>query len=207
MISKYGVAILLVLLAATPLRATTRATDYPGSVSMLLGVESVRSDLVLDAKQKSRLNALRKELRSKSQVLTRKKSKVPTSRLTADQKLFSLIDSNNSGALAVLTPEQSVRFHEIQNQALGFTMLVSPKVQKQLVFGVKQVISIEKIRLKGLDFVAETNLAFEEGKLSPDKRLQRLRDYRSEQADDFKAVLTRAQREAFTALCGQPLKR
>ena len=207
MISKYGVAILLVLLAATPLRATTRATDYPGSVSMLLGVESVRSDLVLDAKQKSRLNALRKELRSKSQVLTRKKSKVPTSRLTADQKLFSLIDSNNSGALAVLTPEQSVRFHEIQNQALGFTMLVSPKVQKQLVFGVKQVISIEKIRLKGLDFVAETNLAFEEGKLSQDKRLQLLRDYRSEQADDFKAVLTRAQREAFTTLCGQPLKR
>ena len=207
MIPKYGVAILLVLLAATPLRATTRATDYPGSISMLLGVESVRSDLALDAKQKSRLNVLRKELRSKSQVLTQKKSKVPLSRLTADQKLFSLIDTNNSGALAVLTPEQSVRFHEIQNQALGFTMLVSPKVQKQLVFGVKQVISIEKIRLKGLDFVAETNLAFEEGKLSQDKRLQLLRDYRSEQADDFKAVLTRAQREAFTALCGQPLKR
>jgi len=207
MIPKYGVAILLVLLAATPLRATTRATDYPGSVCMLLGVESVRSDLALDAKQKSRLNVLRKELRSKSQVLTQKKSKVPLSRLTADQKLFSLIDTNNSGALAVLTPEQSVRFHEIQNQALGFTMLVSPKVQKQLVFGVKQVISIEKIRLKGLDFVAETNLAFEEGKLSQDKRLQRLRDYRSEQADDFKAVLTRAQRKAFTALCGQPLKR
>jgi hypothetical protein len=207
MIPKYGVAILLVLLAATSLRATTRATDYPGSISMLLGVESVRSDLALDAKQKSRLNVLRKELRSKSQVLTQKKSKVPLSRLTADQKLFSLIDTNNSGALAVLTPEQSVRFHEIQNQALGFTMLVSPKVQKQLVFGVKQVISIEKIRLKGLDFVAETNLAFEEGKLSQDKRLQLLRDYRSEQADDFKAVLTRAQREAFTALCGQPLKR
>jgi len=132
MIPKYGVAILLVLLAATSLRATTRATDYPGSISMLLGVESVRSDLALDAKQKSRLNVLRKELRSKSQVLTQKKSKVPLSRLTADQKLFSLIDTNNSGALAVLTPEQSVRFHEIQNQALGFTMLVSPKVQKQL---------------------------------------------------------------------------
>ena len=206
MISKYGVAIMLVLLAATPLRATTRATDYPGSVSMLLGVESVRSDLALDAKQKSRLNALRKELRSKSQVLTGKKSKVPTSRLTADQKLFSLIDSNNSGALAVLTPEQSVRFHEIQNQALGFTMLVSPKVQRQLELGIKQVISIEKIRLKGLDYVAETNLAFEEGKISQDERLQRLRDYRAHQAEDFKNVLTRVQRKVFSALCGSPLK-
>jgi len=206
MISKYGVAIMLVLLAATPLRATTRATDYPGSVSMLLCVESVRSDLALDAKQKSRLNALRKELRSKSQVLTGKKSKVPTSRLTADQKLFSLIDSNNSGALAVLTPEQSVRFHEIQNQALGFTMLVSPKVQRQLELGIKQVISIEKIRLKGLDYVAETNLAFEEGKISQDERLQRLRDYRAHQAEDFKNVLTRVQRKVFSALCGSPLK-
>ena len=206
MISKYGVAIMLVLLAATPLRATTRATDYPGSVSMLLCVESVRSDLALDAKQKSRLNALRKELRSKSEVLTRKKSKVPTSRLTADQKLFSLIDSNNSGALAVLTPEQSVRFHEIQNQALGFTMLVSPKVQRQLELGIKQVISIEKIRLKGLDYVAETNLAFEEGKISQDERLQRLRDYRAHQAEDFKNVLTRVQRKVFSGLCGPPLK-
>ena len=206
MISKYGVAIMLVLLAATPLCATTRATDYPGSVSMLLCVESVRSDLALDAKQKSRLNALRKELRSKSEVLTRKKSKVPISRLTPDQKLFSLIDGNNSSALAVLTLEQSVRFHEIQNQALGFTMLVSPKVQRQLELGIKQVISIEKIRLKGLDFVAETNHTFEEGKISQDERLQRLRDYRAHQAEDFKAVLTRAQRKVFSALCGPPLK-
>ena len=205
MISKYGVAIMLVLLAATPLRATTRATDYPSSVSMLLCVESVRSDLALDAKQKSRLNALRKELRSNSEVLTRKKSKVPISRLTPDQKLFSLIDGNNSSALAVLTLEQSVRFHEIQNQALGFTMLVSPKVQRQLELGVKQVITVEKIRLKGLDFVAETNLAFEEGKISQDERLQRLRDYRAHQAEDFKDVLTRAQRKVFSGLCGPPL--
>ena len=85
-------------------------------------------------------------------------------------------------------------------------MLVSPKVQKQLELGVKQVISIEKIRLKGLDYVAETNLAFEQGKISQDERLQRLRDYRAHQAEDFKNVLTRVQRKVFSALCGPPLK-
>jgi hypothetical protein len=182
--SKYVVVLLAVLLAATPLRATTRATDYPGSVSILLGHEEAQTDLALTPKQKSRLNALRTELRSKSRVLVKKGATAPDACLTADQKLSALIDSNNACALAVLTPEQSASFHEIQNQALGYTMLVSPKVQKKLALSAKQVISIEKIRIKGIHL---------------------LRAYRNDQAEDYKAVLTPAQRKAFSVLGGVPL--
>jgi hypothetical protein len=140
-------------------------------------------------------------------VLVKKGATAPDACLAADQKLFALIDNNNACALAVLTPEQSARFNEIQNQALGYTMLVSPKVQKKLALSAKQVISIETIRIKGLDFVAETNRAFDEGKIPQAKRIHLLRDYRTDQAEDFKAVLTPAQRKAFSVLGGVPLKR
>lgn len=204
--SNYVIVLLAFLLAAAPLHATTRATDYPGSVSILLGVESVREDLALTDKQKSRLDALRSELRSKSRVLTQKDDASSEARIKADQKLFSLIDCNNARALAVLTPAQSARFHEIQNQALGYTMLVSPKIQKTLAIDAKQVIAIEKIRLKGLDFVAATNRSYEEGRIPQSKRIHLLRDYRIKQAQAFKAVLTPAQCKAFGALEGNPLK-
>ena len=204
--TNYVIVLLAFLLAAAPLHATTRATDYPGSVSILLGVESVREDLALTDKQKSRLDALRSELRSKSRVLTQKDDASREARIKADQKLFSLIDRNNARALAVLTPAQSARFHEIQNQALGYTMLVSPKIQKTLAIDAKQAIAIEKIRLKGLDFVAATNRSYEEGRIPQSKRIHLLRDYRIKQAQAFKAVLTPAQRKAFGALEGHPLK-
>lgn len=203
---KYVVVLLAVLLAAAPLHATTRATDYPGSVSILLGVESVREDLALTDKQKARLNALRSELRSKSRALTQKDDASREARIKADQKLCSLIDRNNACALAVLTPAQSVRFHEIQNQALGYTILVSPKIQKTLAIDAKQVIAIEKIRLKGLDFVAATNRSYEEGRIPQSQRIHLLRDYRTKQAKAYKDVLTPAQRKAFDALAGHPLK-
>jgi hypothetical protein len=56
-----------------------------------------------------------------------------------------------------------------------------------------------------LDFVAETNRAFDEGKLPQAKRIHLLRAYRNDQAEDYKAVLTPAQRKAFSVLGGVPL--
>lgn len=201
-------ALLAVALAAitSPLQATTRATDYPGSVSILLGIDAVRADLELTSKQKSQLNSIRKELHSKTKaILHRSKSSQP-SVLTTDQRLFSMIDLNNAEALAVLTPTQLNRFHEIQNRMLGYTMLFSPKVQKQLGLSKSQVGKIEKIRIRGLEFVAQANRSFEDGTLKHDKRLEVLRDYRIDQALQMKKVLSPAQAEAFAKLCGEPVK-
>lgn len=202
------IALLAVALAAitSPLQATTRATDYPGSVSILLGIDAVRTDLDLTSKQKSQLNSIRKELHAKTKaILHRSKSSQP-SVLTTDQRLFSMIDLNNAEALAVLTPTQLNRFHEIQNRMLGYTMLFSPKVQKQLGLSKSQVGKIEKIRIRGLEFVAQANRSFEDGTVKHDKRLEALRNYRIEQALQMKKVLSPAQAEAFAKLCGQPVK-
>ena len=189
-----------------PLQATTRATDYPGSVTILLDIAAVRSDLGLSSKQKSQLKLIRKELDAKTKsIIQRSKSSKP-SVLTTDQRLFSMIDLNNAEALAVLTPAQLNRFNEIQNRMLGYTMVFSPKVQKQLGLSRSQIGKIEKIRVRGLEFVAQANRSFEEGTMSHDKRLEVLRDYRIDQSAEIKKILTQSQSESFAKLCGKPVK-
>ena len=194
----------LALAASAPLQATTRATDYPGSVTLLMEMPSVRSDLGLSSTQTAQIQSLRRELKSRSQSLL-KSPAAPNTGLTPDQRLFALIDGNNARALALLTPTQFARFSEIQNQILSYSMLVSPQIQKQLRLTYRQRASVEALRVRGLEFVAEINRSYGSGAVSHKNRVDILRDYRMRQAEEMKALLTPAQRNAFAALCGKPL--
>ena len=194
------------VLSVAPLRASTRATDYPGSVCILLGVDKVQEDLHLNPKQKARLATLREDLKEKARALTEKATKDSIPKIESEKELFSLIDTNNDQSLAVLSAPQLVRFNQLQNQALGYSMLVSPKIQSALQLTAKQSASIEGIRLKGLEFVAETNKTFLNGTISHQKRMELLRNYRLEQAEAMMRVLTSEQRKKFAELSGAPLK-
>jgi hypothetical protein len=207
MLKKTLLAIIGIALAASaPLHATTRATDYPGSVTLLMEIPGVQSDLGLSPAQITQINSLRRELKSRSQSLL--KSPVgPNTGLTPDQRLFALIDGNNARALALLTPTQFARFTEVQNQILSYSMLVSPQIQKQLHLTYRQRASIEALRVRGLEFVSEINRSYGSGAVSQKNRVDILRDYRMRQAGEMKAILTPAQRNAFAALCGKPLSK
>ena len=205
MLKKTLLAILGLALAATaPLHATTRATDYPGSVTLLMEMPGVQSDLGLSSTQTAQIHSLRRELKSRSQSFL-KSPAGPNTGLTPDQRLFALIDGNNARALALLTPAQFARFTEIQNQILSYSMLVSPQVQKQLRLTYRQRASVEALRIRGLEFVGEINRSYGSGAVSQKNRVDILRDYRMRQAGEMKALLTPAQRNAFAALCGKPL--
>jgi Spy/CpxP family protein refolding chaperone len=194
----------LALAASAPLQATTRATDYPGSVTLLMEMPGVRSDLGLSSTQTAQIHSLRRELKSRSESLLKSPAS-PNTGLTPDQRLFALIDGNNARALALLTPTQFARFSEIQNQILSYSMLVSPQIQKQLRLTYRQRASVEALRIRGLEFVAEINRSYGSGAVSHKNRVDILRDYRMRQAEEMKALLTPAQRNAFVALCGKPL--
>ena len=205
MLKKTLLAIIGIALAASaPLHATTRATDYPGSVTLLMEMPGVQSDLGLSSTQTAQIHSLRRELKSRSQSLL-KSPAGPNTGLTPDQRLFALIDGNNARALALLTPAQFARFTEIQNQILSYSMLVSPQIQKQLRLSYRQRASVEALRVRGLEFVAEINRSYGSGAVSQKNRVDILRDYRMRQAEEMKALLTPAQRNAFAALCGKPL--
>jgi hypothetical protein len=194
----------LALAASAPLHATTRVTDYPGSVTLLMEMPGVRSDLGLSSTQTAQIHSLRRELKSRSQALL-KAPPIASTGLTPDQRLFALIDGNNARALALLTPAQFARFSEIQNQILSYSMLVSPQIQKQLRLTYRQRASVEALRVRGLEFVSEINRSHGSGAVSHKNRVDILRDYRMRQAEEMKALLTPAQRNAFAALCGKPL--
>ena len=194
----------LALAISAPLHATTRATDFPGSVTLLMEIPGVRSDLGLSPAQITQIHSLRRELKSRSQALLKSPS-VGSTGLTPDQQLFALIDDNNARALALLTPRQFARFSEIQNQILSYSMLVSPQVQKQIRLTYRQRASVEALRVRGLEFVSEINRSYGSGAVSHKNRVDILRDYRMRQAEEMKALLTPAQRNAFAALCGKPL--
>jgi hypothetical protein len=194
----------LALAASAPLQATTRATNYPGSVTLLMEMPGVRSDLGLSSTQTAQIHSLRRELKSRSESLL-KSPAAPNTGLTPDQRLFALIDGNNARALALLTPSQFARFTEIQNQILSYSMLVSPQIQKQLRLTYRQRASVEALRVRGLEFVGEINRSYGSGAVSQKNRVDILRDYRVRQAEEMKALLTPAQRNAFAALCGKPL--
>ncbi|MFM8716029.1 MAG: hypothetical protein ACKOF3_04475 [Spartobacteria bacterium] len=205
MFKKTQLAILgLALAASAPLQATTRATDYPGSVTLLMEMPAVRTDLALSRDQTAQLHSLRQELKTRSQSLLKSPAAASTG-LTQDQRLFALIDGNNARALALLTPHQFARFTEIQNQILSYSMLVSPQIQKQLRLTYRQKASIEALRIRGLEFVSEINRSHSSGAVSHKNRVDILRDYRMRQAEEMKSLLTPAQRNAFATLCGKPL--
>jgi hypothetical protein len=164
----------------------------------------VRSDLALSRDQIAQVHGLRQELKSRSQSLLKSQA-APSNGLTQDQRLFALIDGNNARALALLTPAQFTRFSEIQNQILSYSMLVSPQIQKQLRLTYRQRASVEALRVRGLEFVSEINRSYGSGAVSHKNRVDILRHYRMRQAEEMKALLTPAQRNAFAALCGKPL--
>lgn len=190
------------LAAAFPAEAMTRATDYPGSVSLLLESSSVRHELGLCRSQIERLQGLRRCLKSECQSIL--DAPAGTTGLTVDQRLFGLIDRNNASALACLNPDQFQQFHRIQNRLLGCLMFVSPQVQKQLCLTARQVAEVEKIRLRGLEFVAEVNRSFDYGDLSRSRRMATLRDYRMAQAGELEKILTARQKTVFDQLAGLP---
>ncbi|HRJ73024.1 MAG TPA: hypothetical protein PLS03_12440 [Terrimicrobiaceae bacterium] len=192
----------LFLALASSLPATTPAVDSPGSLPILLGLDSVRKELKVGSLQRAVLDSLRSEYKSEVRKLTNPMPATPAQRLAAESRLASLNERYNARAMSVLNDSQRARLREIEHQVLGGTKLISPSVQKKLGLTTKQKLSIEALRRKGLDDVGKVNRQFEEGRISYQERIDLLRDRRLSQAEAFLKVLTPEQRNAFLLLGG-----
>lgn len=183
--------------------ATTPARQYPGSVPLLLGIESVRGELKLTSLQRAVLDSLRSEYKDEARKLTASMPQTKDQRTAAELQLAKLDDRYNARALSSLSSSQRARLEQIQYHVLGGTMLVSTKVQKKLGLNATQVTSIEKLRMKGLLYVARVNHQFEDGKISHPERIKLLRERRKTMSAGMLKLLTPPQRDAFSALGGQ----
>lgn len=182
------------------------ASDHPASVAILLGLDSVRSELKISNAQAAELDEIRSSFRAKSRAIVSAADASNESQRAAEARLFALRDKSSAQARAVLTSKQQARLQEIENQFLGGTILVSPKIQKELQLTPAQSAAIEKIRVKGADFVTQVNASYKDGAISHQERIAQLRDRRLADAESLLGVLSPSQRQAFDKLTGKPVK-
>lgn len=200
-----SLCVLVLAVSASAAFATTPATDHPGSLAILLGVQSVRQELKLDSLQRAVLDSLRGEYKAAARALTTPMPTTPEARVAAEKKLVALNDTFNRRAVSALNRTQRTRLSEIEHQVTGATRLYSPKVQKSLALTGQQKSKIEGIRKSGLAYVAKINRQFEEGKIGFHDRLGLLRDRRLDQGEAMLKLLTPEQRQAYQALGGKKI--
>jgi Spy/CpxP family protein refolding chaperone len=197
-------AFLLILCSViSPVRAITAAVDHAGSLPILLGVETVRTEMKLDSLQRALLDSIRDEYKSAARDLTNPMPKTAQERASAHQRLLKLNARFNNRALSVLSPAQRGKFAEIEAKFLGATMLYSPSVQARLRLTDVQKRQVEAIRQQGIAYVGKINRKFEEGKIGQPRRLQLLRNRRIEQGEEMLRLLTPEQRNAVLGLEGK----
>lgn len=199
-----GIFLFLVLLVA-PVSAAT-STSHPGSVPVLLGLDSVRKELELTKGQGERLDKIRSDFKADSRLITAHPLATSSEKAAANTTVRSLIARYNKKALAVLTPSQQARLVQIERQILGGLMLFQADEQKLLRLTSDQVATLGKLQAHGETYASRITNSFEKGELTLQDRLTALRKYRVKQTAKCLQVLTQAQRATFLSLQGKLIR-
>jgi len=191
-------------LTAAPLMAAT--PEHPGSVPVLLGLDSVRKELGLSKGQCQQLEKIRADFKSDARLITTRTPSTPVEKKAANATVEALRVKYNNKAVAVLTPAQHQRLIQIEHQKLGGLMLFLPGLQKDLALTAGQVAALERIRAGGEAFANRIATSFENGEISLQERLESLKNYRLKQSTNALRVLTPDQRKALENLQGNQFK-
>jgi hypothetical protein len=195
---------LFLMFPAGPLVAAS--IEHPGSVPVLLGLDSVRSELGLTKSQCARLDRIRSDFKADAHLITARPPATPVEKAAANATVKALIARYNEKAIAVLTPSQHARLVQIERQTLGGLMLFLPGEQKLLGLTAGQIAAIGKVRSDGEAFASRVTSSFEKGAITLQERLTTLKNYRIKQAANCLRTLTREQRKTFQSLQGEKLK-
>ena len=185
--------------------ATGKATDHPGSIPVLLGLDPVRQDLKLTSLQCALLDSLRSQYKSQVRNLTQLGMADEDASLRASWDLRSLRKQFNGRALAVLTPSQQDRLRQIERQMLGGNLLTSPAEQKLLGLDAGQQQQLAAIARSSQAQVNAINARYNAGQLSPFWRGIKLRGIQSKSSQQMVSVLTRQQKKQWLVLSGQKM--
>ena len=201
----FSAAIALFLMFSAS-RLVAASIEHPGSVPVLLGLDSVRSELGLTKSQCARLDKIRSDFKADAHLITTRPPATPVEKAAANATVKALIARYNEKAVAVLTPSQHARLVEIERQTLGGLMLFLPGEQKLLGLTAGQIAAIGKVRSDGEAFASRVTCDFEKGRITLQERLATLKKYRLKQAANCLRTLTHAQQKTFQSLQGEKLK-
>lgn len=199
-------AVLLSVLAILtgPLLAAT--AGHPGSLPVLLGLDSAKRELGLTKAQCSKLELIRADFKADARMVTTRTPSTAVEKTAANATVKALVARYNEKAVSVLTPQQHERLLQIERQNLGGLMLFLPAEQKQLGLSAGQIAALGKIRSDGEAYASGVTSSFERGDVTLSERLATLRNYRLKQSGKCLRVLTPAQQKTFERLQGKAIK-
>ena len=199
-------ATLFLFLAILPGPLLAASAEHPGSVPVLLGLDSVRNELGLTKSQCAKLDKIRADFKADAHSITTRPPSTPVEKTAANSTVKALVTKYNERAIAVLTPAQHERLLQIERQTLGGLILYLPAEQKRLGLTAGQIDAIGKIHDEGEAFASRVTSSYEKGDMSLQERLATLRKHRLKQAAKCLRVLTPAQRKTFKTLQGKEFK-
>jgi len=203
-VAALATAIVISSARAAAERAPVLPADQPGSMALLLGVETVRDELKLTSRQRAALDAIRGDYRDAARAAVAKAKADTESKKAAQAQIDALTDRFDGRAMDVLNSTQTSRLAEIEHQVLGGYMLLSPEVQRQLGLTPAQKSQIAKIYAKSQTYASEVNGWFEDGEVSFYERLLYLREDREARSEAMLKLLTPAQLAKLHAMEGTP---
>jgi hypothetical protein len=178
-------------------------SDHPGSVPILLKLDPVRSDLGLSPAQCGLLDALLADYKKQAKNLVELGNADMDSSLRSSWDLRSLRKQFNARALSVLTPDQLVRFRQIERQMLGGQLLTSPSDQKLLGLTVDQQAQLVALQKDDQARAAAIQVKAQSGQLSPYWKGVKLRESSRQTSSRMLSVLTPQQKKNWLVLCGE----
>ena len=198
------------LLAMTLVSASAANVATADSISLmpvLLNQPLIRKDLKLSPVQDARIDVIRAECRAKVGVLSAVGILDPSSSQIAIKDLPAYQARCNRRVLAVMTPEQSIRFRQIERQFHGGLFLLSPSEQNLLKLTPDQRRKITEIRSFDSAKAAEVQKDFLAGKKSQLRREIDLNRIHRTTARSLLYLLTPEQKQVWLNSLGAPLKK
>jgi hypothetical protein len=194
----------LPVLAALALAGTALAAEnFGGSLSILLGNESVQKELNLTSLQRAVLEDIRNEYREDSRAIVAQVAVGAESKKAARAQLEALTAAADRRAEHALSSAQRKRLQEIRHQILGGYMVLSPFVQAKLGITPAQKAKIAKIEQRSQKNIEKVNTAFETGKITYYQRMMSLRQNRIDRSQELFNLLTSEQYGKLAALEGE----
>jgi hypothetical protein len=197
------VGMALVALLAGPALAQGRGFGGMGTVSALIGNESVQKELKLDAGQVTKANDLAEKNREKFAELREQLQSVDQSeRMAKRLELMRPINAATVKALGdFLKPEQITRLTQISYQAQGAMSFLEPDVAKKLNLTDSQKTEIQAI---STDAMQEMREIFQSAGDDREAAMKKLNEHRMATLAKVTTKLNDEQQKTWKELTGEP---
>ena len=205
MFGKLVLALGVSALLASPAFAQGRGRGFGGGGAMLLGNESVQTELKVDDGQKDKLKSLAEETNSKMREAFQSLQDVPQEERQEKmrEKMKEVNEGMEKSLVDILRPEQMKRFKQITRQVQGIQALLAADTQKEMKITDEQKGKLEELANESQTQSREIFQNAGDDRAAAMEKITALRKETNEKALN---LLTDAQKKQWKEMTGEPFE-